>query len=746
MFGRGPSPAAGKYWLSQKRKKWLLVLDNIDNDDADVMSMVPTGNYGHILITTRRQNLEIYATSGTLRLTRMDPDEAIDLLLRSAYPESEETRSEAQHRSTARKIAERLDFLALALHQAGSAIRRKFYTLDDYLSLYLRQRGRLGSISRSETIDREDVTTTWEIPFERIERREKSFHDDAVALIHIFAFLHHQGIYEWMLHMPSTLHKSELSSTNKLPSILHQSTETKDLIGTRVRAALNVLYDYSLIEFVASTGSCYLHPVIRDWIVSRIQKKGSEEMAYWLRCTSFLLASCGSTKVALPEGTSVNILVPHIDDFLRSVKDFDQQLMYTPPESRQLEKIASIYERAGRWSSALEHLIPLIEYRKRTLGQLHGDTIGTKRLASLCHWNLFDVAATVELQREICQACWISRPSWIDWSRPLKPNHTEYLRALSDLTQTCWLAGRLDLSRMTGELAISRMKERFRVDDTLTINTIFHLARTYRHLGLLDQAHEMLTFVYRERKKTLGATHLDTLMAKNEVGMSWCGRGEKARLPVAEFLVKDVLKQRRAILGKEHAYTLWSVNDVAKVLFLRGRFHESIQYLEEIVPAVIRTLGENHIGMRMTKSNLAQAYAKSGRWGDADQCLLQIIPGIHEDDPDWIRSKIGHARIQIRLNKLAEAEDTCQSVLARLATPEQSLLTKLRSLTWINILLNLRGFKQDTSAGTRVRQQATAGLLAEVFERRGNREGLEELRHRYPDLDEDTLEKEFEIL
>lgn len=723
------------------------MLDNVDNDDADVPSLLPTGNFGHILITTRRQNLDIYGTSGTIRLTRMDPDEAIDLLLWSAYPEDNTTRSEAQHRSTARKIAERLDFLAIALHQAGSAIRRKFYTLDAYLTLYLRQRGQLGSITRSETIDRDELTATWEIPFERIERRDKGSHEDAVALIHVFAFLHHQGIYEWMLRLPCTHLKDEPLSTAKLPSILQHDTPDREALTVRVRGALNVLYDYSLIEFEPNSGYCYLHPVIRDWVVSRIRKNNSGEMMiYWLRCASFLLASCASVEMVIPEGASINALVSHADTLLLSVKEFDPCMLYTQPESRQLEKIAGIYERAGRWLSALEHLTPLVEYRSRTQGRLHNDTLRVKRSASLCYWNLFDVATTAKLQNEIRQARWLSRPSFFDWTRPFTPNHTDYLLALSDLTQTCWLAGRRDLSRLSGEPAVSRLTQRFGSDNVLTLDATFHLARTYRHIGMLDQAHKMLRFVYHKRKERLGINHLDTLMAKNEVGMSWCGRGDKARLPLAEHMVKDVLKRRQIILGKEHAYTLWSINDVAKVLLLRGRPEVSIDYLVEIIPAVARTLGESHVGMRMTKGNLARAYAKCNRWEEADRCLSEIISDIQEDDPDWIRSSIGHARIQIRLNKLSEAESTCRAILAKMTTQGTSLLTRLRSLTWVDVLLRIRGLQQDREAALKINQGITAGLLAEIFKRQGAIEALDSLRYEYPNLDEEALNKDFEII
>jgi len=71
------------------------------------------------------------------------------------------------------------------------------------------------------------------------------------------------------------------------------------------------------------------------------------------------------------------------------------------------------------------------------------------------------------------------------------------------------------------------------------------------------------------------------------------------------------------ILGKDHAYTLWAVNDLAKIYTSQGRALEATEMLTAILDVVRQTLGEDHIKITMTLANIASAYSKLGRFDDA---------------------------------------------------------------------------------------------------------------------------------
>jgi hypothetical protein len=99
-------------------------------------------------------------------------------------------------------------------------------------------------------------------------------------------------------------------------------------------------------------------------------------------------------------------------------------------------------------------------------------------------------------------------------------------------------------------------------DDPLTLNAIFNLARTYFHLGEHSKSYGLLLQVQEKRTHFFGPDHPDTLMVRNEIGMCLCA--QRVRLDESERHVHSVLESCKRVLGEEHAYTLWSVNDLSR--------------------------------------------------------------------------------------------------------------------------------------------------------------------------------------
>ncbi|TVY89235.1 hypothetical protein LAWI1_G005855 [Lachnellula willkommii] len=98
---------------------------------------------------------------------------------------------------------------------------------------------------------------------------------------------------------------------------------------------------------------------------------------------------------------------------------------------------------------------------------------------------------------------------------------------------------------------------------------------------------------------------------------------------------------------------------MSKVLCKRGRAGRAVEILEEIVPVVARTLGEDHVGMSMTRSNLARAYALSGHLEEAEGVLWRLLKVLPLDYPDWIHNMFGYVRVRVRQGKLAATEKDC---------------------------------------------------------------------------------------
>jgi hypothetical protein len=85
--------------------------------------------------------------------------------------------------------------------------------------------------------------------------------------------------------------------------------------------------------------------------------------------------------------------------------------------------------------------------------------------------------------------------------------------------------------------------------------------------------------------------------------------------------------------------------------------------LEDIIPIVTRTLGKDHVGMIMTRSNLARAYAISKCWRDAADILQDLSKAIKDDHPDWVNIMCGYVHFRVKMGLLEETEEDCKELL-----------------------------------------------------------------------------------
>jgi len=716
--GKGATFEAGMHWLSECSKPWLLILDNADDPEMDVSQFFPAGGNGHILITTRNPGTKIHNTVGYLQFRGMDPEEAIALLFKLAYPEREPQFPTSQNRELALGIASELGYLGLALTHAGATIRQNIFTLERYLRYYLGHRRAMISSPWVKNAADANIISTWEIPFTRIVKRQSVEHRDAVDLIHVFAFMHFESIPESIFQRSSDGIKRSKSFLMAFPAILQVESIWNEEAQIRLRRAVRVLCDHSIIEYEPEKQFCSLHPVIHRWAMERLTETQQKE---WLNCATSVLAHSISSNLETSGRSFRRLLLPHIESCLSFLKAQYPLLPESIEQAAELEKFTLVYAENGLWRQARLLQRKVVEFKIKQLGKRHQDTIQAQRSLANMYWNLFEMKPALEIQEQILRAQWWSRPSisfWTTWP-PWKPVHIPYCLALDDLTRTLWLAGIRDLSKRTGERAVDGLLKYLGPEDPLTLNAMFNLARTYLHLGDLKKSQELLVWVLKKRKHFFGPDHPDTLMTRNELGMNFFA--QKQHLAIAERLVANVLESRKRILGEEHAYTLWSVNDLSKICCERERWDEAVKMLENIIPIVRRTLGEEHGGMLMTKLNLTRAYILCQRWKEAEELirpLREIVPSEH---PDWIHTNYGYVHVLIHLGQLEEAESCCNVMLDK--------IDQTKVLTFAN-----------------ERTLAIAEQLWKIYRRQGRDDDITILKKRFPMLDESRNRTTIEVI
>lgn len=706
--GVGTTWMAGKYWLSECVRPWLLVLDNADDPQLDLTTYIPTGSSGNILITTRIHDFRIHATVGHIKFAKMEPEEAVDLLLNASYPDDRNARTNPEQRSIAKDIAKELGHLAIALNQAGATVRRKIYTLERYLRSYLGKRHRLLN-TKSIPPEEINVITTWEIPFKRIETADSLESRDAADLMHIFAFLHFESIPEALFHQFWNRDPSPSSDPGEVRTLVRVNSCSFNEGEARFRRAIRVLSEYSIVDYDAAKSTCSLHPVVHEWAQSRIAD--DQKMIFWLKRTLDLVSRCASSELIDSDYGHRRSILPHADSCSELIVKRAPSILQTSQGADQAETLASLYEANGSWLKALALLKIVSTFRRKELGRRHENFLRAQRSISRCYWNLFEVKSALDVQVEILYTRWWSRPSLLDWRNVMRPEHLSYCLALDDLTQTLWLIGLRDKSKLTGQRALTGMQKQLDQDDPRLWNAMFNLGRTLRHVGELSDAHKLLCHVVMKRKIRFGPKHPETLMARNELGMSFWSR--RQRLDIAEKIVTNVLEARKSVLGLDHAYTLWSVNDLSKILCTRGRPREAVQSLEEIIPIVETTLGKQHVGMIMTRGNIARANAFCGRWAQAESVLLDILDYVDDNHPNWFECMYGYVRAETELGRIAQAEAGCQKML-------QKVMSK--------------GEKD-------LRFRSTVELLGNVYHRSTQHENLSQLKTKYTWIDGNNIER-----
>lgn len=719
LSGKGAQPGAGQAWLSHLTESWLLILDNANDPEMDLSKFIPISGDGHVLITTRNPGAQLYSTVGSFQFRGMDPEEAIMLLLRLAYPDKELDEITELYRQDAGIIASELGYLALALKQAAHTIRTQFLPLGRYLRSLLGCRQSLLSRPLVKSAADANIYATWELPFTDIVSGKKQEYRDAVDLIHIFASMHFVSIPGIIFALCSDALKSCKGLSVRPSAIVDPSS--MQMVEDRVMAAARVLYNCSIIsiselesqpEQTPMTNHLpkhyfTLHPAIHQWSRERLQK---EEQTMWLDCTAAILEHSISTNMETSGRALRRLLYPHINACLSLLEETYRNVPENLEQASHLDRFSLVYAEVGQWKKARSLQLKVVSFRSAKLGGTHPLTIDSKRSLANSHWNLFDIKSCLEVQHQMLNTQRWSRPSVSDWLvwPPWKPVHIQYTLTLSDLTQSLWLAGMRDLSKYTGEKAVHVLTRKYGSDDPLTLNAMFNLARTYLHLDDYKKGDMLLKEVLAKREHFFGNEHPDTLMARNELGMSMCT--QKKELLEAEKLVCDVLEARKKVLGEEHAYTLWSVNDLSKIYMELGRNADAVAILEEIIPTVTRTLGDDHVGMFMTKGNLSRAYIRNNQWEQAGDLLKWLRKIISPDHTDWVNAEWGYAFYVLHHEDDADnAEKCCKTIISKVF--ETQLLSPSNS-----------------------RVIATAEILLRIYEEQGRHDEIEELKEKFPDV------------
>lgn len=221
--GLEPTENAGRHFLSQIAKPWLLIIDNADDRLLDLRSVFPLGDAVHIIITTRCPDFRQMGNLGFLELGGLKEGEALQLLLSKAEIPKPWNKA---NQDAGNMINKALGYLALAIIQAGNCIFRKICNLEDYLSLHTAARNSSHSRRLSTTKangDNDDIVhavySSFDVSLVILEKRSAIMYQDALDLLKIISFYHFEHIPKGLFTRAIDARAREITSPKTLSFI-----------------------------------------------------------------------------------------------------------------------------------------------------------------------------------------------------------------------------------------------------------------------------------------------------------------------------------------------------------------------------------------------------------------------------------------------------------------------------------------------------------------------------------------------
>jgi len=586
---------AAKRRLANLEDPWLLIIDNADNPQLDVLRYFPTGDRGTILLTTRNPDCKVHATSGSFEIREMELEDAITLLLRTT--EAEDV-FDAASRSLAKPVVETLGCLALAIVHAGAVIRQGLCNMEEYCGTYSRRRKALLSRLPLQTSSdyKYTVYTTFEISFTMIESMSDDTSRNAIEILQLFCFFHHDGISEDILKQVWKNMRNG-QGTDWIWSlqlgVLRQDT-SQEWDPYLIREAINLLSSFSLLT-VSRSGDRILvqsHPLVHAWARDKMDE--TEQKRCWLKAASTLAMSI-KWDVDLLDDQHQRSLVPHLDSCL--VLRVDELFVEENARERLHMAItfADVYDHAFRWQRALELQERVVEGLRNACGEEDAQTL----IALSTLGNYYQKVGEAQKGLGILEQVLSTQRRIVGEEDP------NILYTKISLAACYFYLGQHHNSINLCEETVEIMTRLWGNENRWPLGVTGCLADSYAALGQEQKAIELQERVLEIQRRVLGEEHPETLSSTRRLAFDYAKMGQ---VQSASELQEKTLEIERRVLGEDHSQTLLSMTMLALSYVKLGQVQKAMELEEKTLSSERRVLGEEHPHTLISMRNLECSY------------------------------------------------------------------------------------------------------------------------------------------
>ncbi|MFE2754004.1 NB-ARC domain-containing protein, partial [Actinosynnema sp. NPDC059335] len=353
---RPPEEAAGRFreWLAGTTRRWLVVLDDVQ-DPADLRGLdPPPGVGGQVVVTSRRRDAASGRGHRVIELDVFTPDEALAYLV-----EALAGTADGGDRDRLAGLAAELGWLPLALSQAAAYLAdQPLLTVADYRAMLADRRRTLADLTPPEHALPEHqltIAATWSVSIDRAGRA-----DPARPLLEIAALLDPNGIPLAVFTAPPILdHLTARAGREVHPEDVHD--------------ALTRLHRYNLATLTpdrperAVTVHALVQRAVRDTLTPDHLDTLARTTADSLRT---IWSEIDTAHSGLAQALRANTTTLHT----RTIP-----ALFTPALHDVLERAADSLADSGQVHAALVYWQTLHDHADSQVGPDHPTTLGIRR-------------------------------------------------------------------------------------------------------------------------------------------------------------------------------------------------------------------------------------------------------------------------------------------------------------------------------------------------------------------------------
>jgi tetratricopeptide (TPR) repeat protein len=588
------SLAAVLRWL-REHDRWLLILDNIDTPEAQtaVMEILPSLATGRVLVTSRIRDWAPVVHRQLLE--RLGPDEAQHYLLDRTAGDRVPA---ADDRELARRLADKLGGLPLALAQAAAYIAHYQTSLADYLQSWQKERDEVLTWHDPAVMQYPaSVAATWQTTFRQLCPR-------ATAVLRLAAFLASDPI-------PAAIFEQGDAIVAEAVGLLGEETARPPGNDT-LKGALND----TVKDAIASLAACSLvtrkgtgftvHRMVQEVLRARIPEARQRD---WIeRSLRLVAAGCPAESDDVRTWQTWDLLRPHA---ARIVRFADREGIHHPT-SELMSRLALLYFSKGLAAEAEPLMRRALQIEESCFGPRHPNV--ASRLNNLALL-LEDTNRLTDAEPLLLRALAIDESA-------CGLQHPNVARDLNNLAQLYQDTHRLAEAEPLLRRALEIDERCYGPRHPTVAVRLNNLARLLRAAHRLADAEPLIRRALAIDEDASGPQHPEIAIDLNNLAQLLQATG---RLADAEPLLRRALAIDEAACGPQHPNVAIRLNNLARSLSAAGRLADAEPLMRRALEIDERTLGAHHPDVALVLNNLALLLRDTQRPHEAEPLMRRAV-------------------------------------------------------------------------------------------------------------------------